>query len=394
MAEQCLYCGNNRVSHPAAKIVSVASDIFDPIERSFAPTRIFRNAASALQGSLSSFIRTLDAAGAVAFVNDLPPNPSGCAGVLWEEAARRGITMENVRMFNLPTDSYRAKVRNKNIYFVSLPRPYKTTSGSEWWLDDKLELKKVLSAAGIPVPRGSGFSRFEPMRKYFAQLSKPAIVKPRLGSRGRHTTTHIYTEEDLRRAFDIAKQISRTVVLEEHLHGSVYRATVIGGELVGVLEGMPPRVTGSGVHTIAQLVERKNETRHVKVSPVSLGEIHREFLARTGRTFDTVLPQGETVDLIEKIGVSYGGSSRELIEITHPETKRILTEAARVVDDPIIGFDFIIPDITASPHSQKWGIIECNSRPFINLHHDPVEGTPVNAAKHLWDYIETHIDEF
>ena len=160
MAQICLYCGNNLISHPAAKIVSVASDIFDPIERSFAPTRVFRNSASALQGSLSSFIRGLDAAGAVRFSNELTSNHSGCAGVLWEEAARQGITMENVRMFNMPTDSYRAQVRGKNIYFVSLPRPYKTASGSEWWLDDKLELKKVLSAAGIPVPKGSGFARF------------------------------------------------------------------------------------------------------------------------------------------------------------------------------------------------------------------------------------------
>ena len=97
------------------------------------------------------------------------------------------------------------------------------------------------------------------------------------------------------------------------------------------------------------------------------------------------MPVGATIDLIEKIGLSYGGLSREDTPYVHPKLRAELERASVVVDDPIHGFDFISPDISADPDSVRWGIIECNSVPFINLHHDPLVGTPVNVAGILFD---------
>jgi len=307
--------------------------------------------------------------------------------VLWEEAKRRGIPFHGIALFGKQTDAYCLELGGKTRYFVSLPRPAHTGSNAESWLDDKAILKEKLAAAGIPVPRGSSYTRFSDMARDFEQLEKPVIVKPRIGSRGRHTTTHIHTVEELKKAFDVAKQLCRAVIMEEHLVGSVYRGTVSDGQRVGVLAGDPPRVVGDGTHTIAELVPIKNSLRHSKVSAVTLDERHEAFLARTSRTFSTVPQTGEVVDLLEKIGVSYGGHSAEVTGITHPATKEWLTKAGAVVGDPLIGFDFIIADIAGDPAGQKWGIIECNSTPFINLHHDPVEGEPVNAAAAVWDYV-------
>jgi D-alanine-D-alanine ligase-like ATP-grasp enzyme len=56
----------------------------------------------------------------------------------------------------------------------------------------------------------------------------------------------------------------------------------------------------------------------------------------------------------------------------------------------LLGFDFIVPDVTKSPDEQKFGIIECNAVPFINLHHSPLIGEPQNVAGALWDYIVAH----
>ncbi len=331
--------------------------------------------------------------GIVTINTDIDKAPSYRGKVLWEEAQARGIPMHNFFTFNKATDIYEATVKGKHIFFTGLPRPAATKTGSEWWLDDKWILKQKLMAANLPVARGGVFTTFAPMRELFNQLEKPVIIKPRLGSRGRHTTTYITTEDQLRDAFTSAKQLCHWVIMEGHLIGSVYRATMVDNKLAGVLSGDPPRVTGDGTHTIAELIEQKNATRHPGIKDVVPTNAHHTFLSRLGLTLQSVLPTGKTIDLLEKIGVSYGGNSGEVTHLTHPEIKRILEEVAKVVDDPIVGFDFIIEHIDQSPHTQKWGVIECNGVPFINLHHDPIEGPSNNVAAKVWDYVEAHVDE-
>jgi D-alanine-D-alanine ligase-like ATP-grasp enzyme len=96
---------------------------------------------------------------------------------------------------------------------------------------------------------------------------------------------------------------------------------------------------------------------------------------------------GQAVNLSEKIGVNYGGSSSEDYDICHPDNKELFLRAAEVLGDPLVGFDFIISDISLSYKHQKCGFIEVNSLPFINLHHDPLLGAPRNAAALVWDML-------
>lgn len=308
--------------------------------------------------------------------------------VMWEEAIKRGIAVRSVIAFGRYLDVYVATKGKKKISWMSIPSGDGQERDAIWWMDDKSMLKKKFEPLGIPVAKGGQFVRWASMRKRFAELETPVIVKPRLGSRGRHTTTSVYTLEELREAFLIAKKLCFSVVMEEHLTGSVYRGTVVEGTVVGVLRGDPPRVTGDGVHTISELVATKNAVRDPRISAVELTPLHLDFLKRNNYTPDTVVPAGKTIDILEKIGTSYGGTSAEVTPITHPKTITYLERAAAAVDYPVIGFDFIIADVTADPDTQKWGIIEANSAPFINLHHHPIEGVPINVAAKVWDMVE------
>src|SRR3989338_8846503 len=161
--------------------------------------------------------------------------------------------MENLRILNKEVDFYKAVVGNKKIYFTSLPRPQNYRGDAIYWMDDKGALKRKFIEAGIPDARGGVFTSCQPLVKHFMVIEKRAIVKPRLGSRGRHTTPFIFTEEQLTQAFERAKELCHWVIMEEHLVGGVFRGTVIGGKVVGVLGGDPPRVTGDGIHTIREL---------------------------------------------------------------------------------------------------------------------------------------------
>jgi len=89
----------------------------------------------------------------------------------------------------------------------------------------------------------------------------------------------------------------------------------------------------------------------------------------------------------EKIGVNYGGSSSEDFEICHSDNKELFVRAAKIIGDPIVGFDFIIPDIAKSWKEQECGFIEANSLPFVNLHHNPLLGQPRNVAAKVWELI-------
>jgi len=101
--------------------------------------------------------------------------------------------------------------------------------------------------------------------------------------------------------------------------------------------------------------------------------------------FEYVPKKNEVVYLSEKIGLSYGGNAIEEYDKCHPDNRELFERAARVFGDPIVGFDFMIADISQSWKTQRCGFLEANSVPFINLHHHPHQGKPRNIAARVWD---------
>ena len=77
-----------------------------------------------------------------------------------------------------------------------------------------------------------------------------------------------------------------------------------------------------------------------------------------------------------------------MTDSVHPDNMALFEKIGRVLDDPLVGIDFIIEDMSRSWKTQKnCGVIECNSMPFIDLHHYPLYGKPRDAAGALWDLI-------
>lgn len=390
--KKCIHCGNNPTSHMHARIDSSIFIALNPMTQKLLRTSLGRCIYRCVDYCIEGFLFLLLTFRAARFDSDPQCIISERGKVLAHEAHSRGLGMETLRVFGKVTDTYRLfHPSGKKFLFNGLPRIDVSNDATAGWIDDKVALKQCLRAEGIPVSRGDSFSDILHAEEFFNELQKPVIVKPRLGSRGRHTTTWLTDVDDFRKAFYVGKQLGRFVIVEEHLVGSVYRATVIGGELVAVLAGDPPRVIGDGVRTIRELILYKNETRHTRVSALSITEHMSTFLGQQKKTLDSVLSKGETIDLSEKIGLSYGGNSREVTPYVHAKLRNELERAARVVDDPLLGFDFISTDVSVDPDTVRWGIIECNAVPFINLHHDPLEGEPVNVAGKLLDYIDQQL---
>lgn len=295
--------------------------------------------------------------------------------------------MTEIKPLNISINLYKAKMKHKDIYFMDMPRPDEVDENL-FRLDDKYLFKKLLQKHDLPYAKGSAFTNLKTALKYFETMTKPVIIKPRRGSRGRHTTTCISTIPEFIKAFKIAKQLCHRVIVEEQLFGPVYRGTVIGWKLVGVLGGTPPQVTGDGIHTIEELITIKNKKKHPKQSDVLITEELKYFLKSSDFALDSIISDQQIVDLSGKIGVPNGGTSFDATDQTHPDTKNMFEVAAQATGSPILWFDFMISDISKSYKDQRSGIIECNAAPFIQLHHDVMIGQPINAAKYVWDLVD------
>jgi D-alanine-D-alanine ligase-like ATP-grasp enzyme len=386
---RCSYCGNNPVNHWVEYIDNTITVNLVRVVRN--------NNASWMRHSLvlEDYIMrvcfaVLRALRLVTFTHDRAQPLSTRSMVMWEEALARGIRIEQAFFRGKATEWYRVRKGKWWHYYLSIPLPPSHTR-AEVWADSKRALKRFLEEKNVRVPRGGHAMSLREAERIFEAVEKPVIVKPEIGSRGRHSLTHIVTKEELRTAFKVAKMLCHSVMVEEHLVGSVYRATCVRGEVVGILRGDPPRITGDGVRTIAECIVHKNETRHERQKAFVPTPASLEFIKRSGYTLETVLEPGKTIDLSEKIGLSYGGYSAEEFSRAHPKLKEQLTHAGTVLGVPLVGFDFISEDIEADPDTVRWGIIEANMLPFIDLHHFPVEGEPINVAAKVWELWEQRV---
>lgn len=313
--------------------------------------------------------------------------------VLWEEAERRGIAMREFRPFGLSREIFFATYGNDTVAFDGLPRPRNARENALNWMDNKGIILKKFRAENIPVPRGKSCSTLKEAEAVFRSIMKTksdaVIIKPTIGSRSRHTYVDIKTIDALRHAFKKAKELCPSVVVEEELSGFVFRITLIGGEIAGVMRREAPHVTGDGKHTIHQLIvdENNNPLRHGPIfHELPLGEETIAILKEQNLSLDSIPEKDHMVIIHPKVSRSYGASTTEITNI-HPDNEKLFLHIAKVLDDPLVGVDFMIDDMARSWKEQKCGIIECNSLPFIDLHHYPLKGPAKNPAGVLWDLI-------
>jgi len=299
---------------------------------------------------------------------------------------------KNVRVPFGPIDnSFVAEYRGKTIIFDGLPRPNTKDSPALLWMDNKGIMKEKFKKQGLPVADGGVAFTKRGALKIFNRITKPIITKPNLGSRSRHTMIHLGTPEELIVGFKKAKKISPLVIIEEELRGYLFRGTLVGGKLAGVIKRDQPEVIGDGVHTVRELLEVENK-RPERSGPIFhkiiLDHEAELELERQNIKINDVPAKGREVVFSQKTSRGCGGTTTEVTEITHPDNVEMLEHVGRFLNDPLIGVDFIIEDITKSwKEEQHSGIIECNSLPFIDLHHYPLFGPPQNVAGKLWDLV-------
>lgn len=352
---------------------------------------IFKNTAEAISDKISMpFFKTMVFLGLGHFSDKPDDKDTLRTKCFWEEAERRGIKMREFKLGPI-RDAFTAEYKGKTIIFDGLPRPGLKESSALKWMDNKGIMKEKFKKEGIPVADGGVAFTKKKALEIFNRITKPVITKPNLGSRSRHTMIHLNTEEDLMIGFKKAKKLSPLVVIEEELRGFLFRGTLIGGKLVGVVKRDQPEVTGDGVSTLRQLWEKENE-RPLREGPIfhkiPIDHEAEVELERQGIRMEDIPEKGRVVTFSQKTSRGCGGTTTEVTDIIHPDNVEMLEHVGRFLKDPLVGVDFILEDVTKSwKEEQHSGIIECNSLPFIDLHHYIMFGKPNNVAGKLWDLV-------
>ncbi len=394
--QTCPDCGPNFTNHRAQRSLARLDVTLTSLTQ--LSTFIWRGLGSALEvlrveQGIPYLFKGLARLGVGKIITTHHEEPDSRSKVFWAEAEKRGIAMYKFALFKSAAAKgiFVAEHNGRKIIFDILPRIGSVTSPSVAWMDDKGIMRTKFAPENIPIARGGFAETEQEATALFEKIGGTVIVKPRSGSRSRHTTIHIATREQLVKAFWIAKELSPWVVVEEELKGYVHRVTLVKGKVVGVMRREPPHVVGDGVSTIRQLVEKEN------LNPARQGPLFHELhlddeavveLAYQGYTFDSIPPHGKLVALGQKVGRGSGGSTTDFTKVLHPENKELFERIGVFMADPLVGVDFIIEDMARPWHEQMpSGVIECNSLPFIDLHHYPLYGEVVNAAGALWDSV-------
>jgi cyanophycin synthetase len=260
---------------------------------------------------------------------------------------------------------------------------------------DKALTNQLLGAAGLPVPRSRTVRDVESAVAAARSIGWPCVLKPLDGNHGRGVSLDLRSEDDVRRAWEVARGQSRGggVVVETYVHGSDHRVLVVGGRMVAVAQRVPAGVDADGTHTVRELVEIENgDPRrgigHEKVlTRIRLDGAAVELIEKQGWTLDAVPPAGTRVQLALTGNMSTGGTAIDRTIEAHPENVEIAETAARVIGLDIAGIDLIVPDISVPVHEQGGAIVEVNAAPGFRMHTNPTEGEPQYVARPVIDLL-------
>jgi cyanophycin synthetase len=258
---------------------------------------------------------------------------------------------------------------------------------------DKDAAKKMLEQASLPVPRGIVVGSEEDAVNAFHEIGTMVAMKPHDGHHGNGVCLHISSPDEVRKAYRMAGEYSRNVIVEEFFKGQDYRVLVVDGKMAAAAHRIPAHVTGDGKSSLKELIaeENKNPLRgsgHEKAMTfIHVDHYTKSYLEKNGLTLDSVPVSGKMIFLKETANLSTGGSAIDVTDDIHPDNHEMCERAARIIGLDVCGIDLILKDINKSWMHQNGGIIEVNAGPGIRMHLYPSQGKSRDVSKAIMDYL-------
>ncbi len=235
--------------------------------------------------------------------------------------------------------------------------------------DDKAVTRRIVESAGVTVPEQIVAGDDDAALAAFIEKHRSIVVKPARGEQGRGVAVGIDTVEEAKTAIAVAREQSDRVLLEACFEGDDLRLVVIDFRLVAAALRRPPTVTGDGKRTVRDLIEHQSRRRASATGGESRipldGETER-CLRAAGFALEDVLPEGERVTVRKTANLHTGGTIHDVTGEVHPTLVEAACRAARAIDIPVCGVDFMVKD----PRQPDYIFVEANERPGL-ANHEP-----------------------
>ncbi|MFM2042643.1 MAG: N-acetylglutaminylglutamine synthetase [Pseudomonadota bacterium] len=300
------------------------------------------------------------------------------AAILVKEARRRGIGVEvldaDAGYFCL-TSGGRSIVCRESLSEL-------TSAVALSRCDDKAVTRRLLARHGLAVPDQAVADGGTGDAAFLARHGR-IVVKPARGEQGRGITVDVRDGDTLARARETARRYCETVLLEQFCEGEDLRIIVIGYGVVAAALRRPARVVGDGRSTVRSLIEGQSRRRAAATggeSRIPLDEETERCVIAAGHGMDDVLPPGTVLPVRKTANLHTGGTIHDVTDRLNPILADVAVLAARALDIPVVGFDFLVPDATGTDYV----IIEANERPGLANHE------PAPTAERFIDLLFPH----
>jgi len=250
---------------------------------------------------------------------------------------------------------------------------------------NKRTTASLLRSAGLPGAVHTTAKTWEETLAAVDQLGYPVVIKPYDRDNGQGVYAGISDESALRLAYNEVTKLVPEFLVERHAEGTGHRFTIYRDQAITVTRKLPATIVGDGTRTVKYLIDHyETEARRIKrpedgepfVVIATNGARHDiddevlGMLEQQGVELETVLAEGQAIQLRRRNNASAGGQTRAIDCTTiHPDNTAVCLRAARLVGLDIAGVDFITTDITRSWLETGALICEVNAIPQIGYNH-------------------------
>lgn len=193
---------------------------------------------------------------------------------------------------------------------------------------------------------------------------------------------------DFKMAAKSAFAYDSTIMVEPYLNGTIYRFLVIDEQVVAIAECTPANVVGDGRHTLATLVQLKNQKRgkQTPFSPLPLDQLTKFDLQQQGYNLQQVLPRGQQVYLRLAADFATGSDAIDVTKEMDTSYQKLALTAAKALKLKVAGINMVIANLyqpLVPEQSNMANILSVTAQPELAVHEVPFFGQAQSVTQQL-----------